>query len=769
MKQSQSKKTYGQFSADGLEYIVNTPHTPRDWFNFLWNPTYLACVGSSMNGCSLYQNDAGVVTNLFGKQDMREDPRWIYVRDNKTGEVWSAGYFPCHTEHDEYEMRHGLGYSILRTLKNGIQVEFRVFVPRHHMGEVWTITIANQGKKDRDLSVFTVANIMLDGVNMPYGYVGGLTAEYLPKENMLFFRNMTHTVVDEKYRAFMYSDTKLAGWDVSKDHFLGRTKNYACPQRVVEGKLGNSIAGAEYLLGAAQHNLKLKKGQARTMNFVLGIVLDEKEARGMVKAFADTKKIEAELKALVSQNTERLGGLKLATPDKDFNRLFSVWLKQELYLMADWARFYFKGYRDTCQDSAGMSVLDAPRALAMLEKALRNQRSDGFAPRAFRVASMEIGAADKRYCDSPSWISHATDALLAETGDLALLERVVAYSDKGEGTIWDHNVRAMEYLWNDRGENGLSLIHYGDWCDLIDKAGVKGKGVSIWMSFALARVLKLVGAIATARGETALAATCAERYQTLSKAIRAHGWDKDHFLYAITDDGHEVGATRNKEGQYFINPQSWAVLSGVVTPAEYLKISRKFASTVETPVGPLTCWPAFTKYDPAIGQLTGTPAGFFTNGNVYCHAAAFKVAADFDAGDAEKAFETFQRILPSADKSEPFSQANGYTGPSAKRMIHHVSDDPWRTGTVAWNFLNCVDRLLGFRREIGGVRISPMIPAKWSKAAYERPFRGTTFAVEVRRGTKVGLTLDGKPIEGNFIPVPAGGLGKRVEVVCTIR
>lgn len=761
--------SYGDFSDDGLEYVIRTPHTPRDWFNFLWNPTYLASVGNSMNGCSLYQNDAGVVTNLFGKQDMREDPRWVYVRDNKTGAVWSAGYFPCLTEHERYEMRHGLGYSILRTLQNGIEVAFRVFVPRQHMGEVWTITVTNAGKKDRDLSVFVVANIMLDGVNMPYGYIGGLTADFLAKDNMLFFRNMTYTVVDEKYRAFMYCDAKIKRWDVSKDHFLGQTKNYACPQRISEGKLGNSIAGAEYLIGAVQHDLKLKKGAGKTFNFVLGIVLDEAEARGMIKAFATTKLIEAELAALKAENIARLGTLKLATPDADFNRLFSVWMKHELYLMADWARFYFKGYRDTCQDSAGMSVINPPRALAMLEKALRNQRSDGFAPRAFRVASMDIAAADKHYCDSPSWISHATDALLAETGDLSLLDRVVAYSDQGQGTIWEHNVRAMEFLWNDRGANGLSLIHYGDWCDLIDKAGVKGKGVSIWMSFATARVLKLVGKIATARGETALATTCAERYETLAQAIRAHGWDTDHFLYAITDAGNKVGATGAKEGSYFINPQSWSVLSGVLSPEEYLKISRKFAKTVETPVGPVCCWPPFTKYNPEIGQLTGTPSGFFTNGNVYCHAASFKVAADFTAGDTEKAWETFKRILPTEDKSEPYSQANGYVGPGAKRMRRHVSDDPWRTGTVAWNFINLSDHLLGFRRELSGVRIAPQIPKAWKGASFERAFRGTIFAVEIRRGAQPGLTVDGKPVDGDLIRVPVQGLGKRVSVVCTIK
>ena len=103
------------------------------------------------------------------------------------------------------------------------------------------------------------------------------------------------------------------------------------------------------------------------------------------------------------------------------------------------------------------------------------------------------------------------------------------------------------------------------------------------------------------------------------------------------------------------------------------------------------------------------------------------------------------------------------------RMKHHVSDDPWRTGTVAWNMLNCVDRLLGFRRTLDGVHLQPMLPSKWKRAGYVRPFRGTDFDISIRRGKKAGITVDGKPIDSDFIAVPMGGLGKAVKVVCTIK
>lgn len=764
-----SKATFGHFTPDGMEYVVTVPHSPRDWFNYMWNPTYLACVSQSFNGMSLYQDDKGVVTNLFGKQDMRDDPRWVYVRDNKTGEVWSAGYYPCWTEHQGFECRHGLGYSVLKTLHNGIRLEFRIFVPRKDAGEIWTVAVTNESGHRRDLSIFTAAKIMLDGVNMPYGYFGGLSAEYLPKDQMLFFKNTTHTVVKEKYRGFVYSDVKPSRWDVSRDHFLGKYRSEAKPERVAEGRLGNSIASCEHLIGALQFDMALAPKGSRTINQVLGIVMDLPEARKFRNAFRTGEKIEKEFQAMKMEKLARLGGLKLETPDEGINSLFSVWLKHQLYLMADWARFYFKGYRDTCQDSAGMSVINPDRALAMLKKALSNQRSDGFCPRAFRVASMDIAAADKHYADSPSWISHATDAILRETGDLSLLDHVVEYSDKGKGTIWEHNLKAVEFLWNDRGAHGLSLLHYGDWNDLIDKAGIRGKGEGVWMSFALARVLNLVGQIAEWRGDTAVAKKCRARHAILAKNILKHGWDGKYFLYAISDGGQKIGSRASREGKVFINPQSWAVLSGVVDAKRYTGIAEHIEPMVNTPVGPAHSWPPFTKYDGAIGQLTGTPAGYCTNGNVYCHAAGFKIAADLEAGRTDVAFANLKKILPSPDKSEPYAQANGYVGPTAHRMVRHVSDDPWRTGTVAWHFLNVVDRLLGFRRTLGGFHLEPQIPSAWKQLAFTRPFRGIVFQIEILRGARPGIWVDGHPIAGTFIPVPAATPGKKVvHIKCVI-
>ncbi|MCI2229840.1 hypothetical protein MC378_11740 [Polaribacter sp. MSW13] len=752
---------YGNFNNNGLEYKITNPQPPRDWFNMLWNPQYLASVGQNLNGFSLYQNEAGVLTNLFGKQDDRSAPRNIYVRDNETKEVWSVAPKPTRVKLDAYSCTHGLGYTTLESKKNGIKTTFQLFVPRKEAGEIWSVTVTNESGRKRDISVFSVAKVILDGVSLTYGYNSAVDGYHDKGKQRLFFRNRSVSVMTEKYRAFTYTDVPYDHFDISKEVFLGHNLSFQMPECIANGQLNDSDASTEYMVSALQHNLSLEAGAEQRINFVMGIVFDEEEADEFTALYANSSLIDEELEAIKKQNIARLGLTEINTPDADFNNVFNVWMKHQLYLMADWARFYFKGYRDTLQDAAGVAVINPDRALPMLEKALENQKNNGFCPRAFRVSSMEVAAADKHYSDSPSWISHATYSILRETGDLSLLDRIVAYADSGEDTIWDHNLKALDFLWNDRGERGLALIRHGDWNDLMDRVGAEGKGEGVWMSIALAKALKVVEEIAGWKGDTKIENQCAERYEEIKKNILAHGWDEDHFIYAFTDAGNKVGDNASEEGQVFINPQSWAVLAGIIDAKKYEEIMKKIEPMVDTPVGPVHNWPPFTKYNKDIGSITGIPQGNFTNGNVYCHAASFKIAADYAAGRNDKAFETFKNILPSEEKSEPYAQPNSYVGPSALRKERNVSDDPWRTGTVAWNMLNCFDNLLGFKREFKGVTINPQIPSHWNNLSYKRFFRGTLFKMNISRGTTQKVVVDGVTQESSFIEVPKNGLTKK--------
>jgi len=78
--------------------------------------------------------------------------------------------------------------------------------------------------------------------------------------------------------------------------------------------------------------------------------------------------------------------------------------------------------------------------------------------------------------------------------------------------------------------------------------------------------------------------------------------------------------------------------------------------------------------------------------------------------------------------------------------------------------------ILGVMPDWDGLKIDPSIPSAWDGMTATRKFRGATYNVTVKnpdhvcKGVK-SVTVDGKAIDGNVLPVfPEGGV-HTVEVV----
>ena len=144
-------------------------------------------------------------------------------------------------------------------------------------------------------------------------------------------------------------------------------------------------------------------------------------------------------------------------------------------------------------------------------------------------------------------------------------------------------------------------------------------------------------------------------------------------------------------------------------------------------------------------------------------------------GRGDRAWEYFRKICPAytehisdLHKVEPYVYAQMIAGKDAFKPGE--AKNSWLTGTAAWNFYTISQYILGIQPIYEGLRIDPCIPAEWKKFSVKRKFRGAQYHIEVKNpnGRMKGvasLTVDGKNIEGNIIPLmPAGGT-YRVEVV----
>ena len=125
---------YGHFNAEGTEFIITNPKTPRDFDNYLFNNAIYSEVQQTGVGYTMYQID-GTETTLLSS--MHRDVyyerdsimnRLVYVRDNETGEFWNLNWEPVKKETEYFRCRHGLGYTILESKVNDIEASLRIFV-----------------------------------------------------------------------------------------------------------------------------------------------------------------------------------------------------------------------------------------------------------------------------------------------------------------------------------------------------------------------------------------------------------------------------------------------------------------------------------------------------------------------------------------------------------------------------------------------------------------------------------------------------------------
>jgi cellobiose phosphorylase len=183
-------------------------------------------------------------------------------------------------------------------------------------------------------------------------------------------------------------------------------------------------------------------------------------------------------------------------------------------------------------------------------------------------------------------------------------------------------------------------------------------------------------------------------------------------------------------------------------------------------VGYRICAPGFSQYDPRVGRMSNTMPGMAENGGCYCHAAGFKGVADCMLGRAEEAWETFVKVAPDNPRNpvsqslmEPFSFTNMF---SMVPQCYGRSGYPWRTGTSGWFTMLLLEWILGARRHYKGLLISPCLSKTVPCAALTRTFRGATYQIEFDNsaGRCVGatsITLDGRPVSGNILPLSASG------------
>lgn len=801
---------YGFFDDQNREYVITQPDTPLPWINYLGCQAYFGIISNTAGGYSFYRDARlrRLTRYRYNNAPFDFGGRYVYVRDDESGDFWSPSWQPTRRKLENYSCRHGMGYTTIGSQYSGIAASTRYLVPLDENLEIWQLTVTNRREQAARLSIFSAIEFCLwdaqdDSTNFQRNFSIG---EVEVEDGVIYHKTEYRERRD--HFAFFGCSEKIAGFDTQRDVFLGPYRGWDNPAVVEGGRACNSVAHGWAPIGSHQVQLSLEPGESRQIIFVLGYqenpreqkfdppgsqTLNKKSAKCVLSRYLAQTNADAAFEKLRRYWDELLGLYQADTPDVHTNRMVNIWNAYQCmatFNMSRSASFYESGigrglgFRDSNQDLLGFVHMVPERARERIVDLAATQLPTGGAYHQYQPLTKrgnnDVGSG---FNDDPHWLIVGVAAYLKETGDWGILDEKVPYDNQpgSETPLYEHLQRSFRYTLDRLGPHGLPLIGRADWNDCLNlncfsdspgqsfqtttnKDGKVAESVFIAGLFALAG--RELAEIAKHRGLDSEACSYLNEVNKMEATIRQHGWDGEWFLRAYDDFGRKVGSNENAEGKIFIETQGFCTLAGVGLEdglaARALKSTREKLATKH---GIVLQQPAYSKYYLELGEISSYPPGYKENAGIFCHNNPWVMIGEARVGNGDGAHDYYSRINPSAreeisdlHRCEPYVYSQMIAGRDAP--THGEGKNSWLTGTAAWNYYAITQWILGIRTGYDGLQIAPVVPKSWQGFKVTRKFRGVTYNIAVERtgpGNKVCLEVNGNCVTGNVVPLPPAG------------
>ena len=799
---------YGYFDDQAREYVITRPDTPAPWANYLGSPEYGALISNNAGGYSFVKSGANgrILRYVFNQFD--QPGRYIYLRDDETGDFWSVSWQPVGKDLNAYksECRHGMGYTVMTADYSGIHSSAAYYVPLDKTHEVWRLTVRNDSDRARKLTLTGYAeftshgNYEQDQVNLQYSQFITRTLFDGNRVRQQIHGNLdaAEDEVDAKTvieRFFGLAGAEISSYCGDRAEFLGPYRGYNNPIGVERGNLWNQLGYNGNSCGALSTTVTLKPGETVTLAFLLG-EKPAKESARLLDAYQDPAAVcEAELDALKAFWHGKLSRFQVKTPCPEFDTMVNTWNAYNSFITFTWSRaasFIYcglrngYGYRDTVQDIQGVIHLEPEAAAEKIRFMLSAQVDHGGGLPLVKFThnpGHEDTPEDASYvqetghpayrADDALWLFPTVSKYIAETGNTAFLDEIIPFANRDKGSVYEHLKRALDFSLKRLGPHGMPAGLHADWNDCL-RLGAAGESSFVAFQFYYAfTILREFAAYEKDSSYLAWLETEQEKLRTLLKDLC---WDGDRFIRGFTESGDVIGCHSDPEANLWLNPQSWAVISGLASRTEAEAAMENVYQRLNTEYGAILMDPPYHAhaFDGALAVIYN--AGVKENAGVFSQSQGWLILAEALLGHGDRAFQYFRENAPSMQNAqaeirriEPYCYGQfteGAASPHAGRSHVH-----WLTGTASTVMVGCVEGILGMRPDLGGIQIAPSIPREWKTLEIHKEFRGKSLHILVENpdGRESGcksLTVNGTPMEGNYVPEDC--LTERTEIVLTM-
>ena len=782
---------YGYFDEINKEYVITKPNTPAPWANYLGSPEYGAIISNNAGGFSFVKSGANgrISRYIFNSED--KPGRYIYLRDEESGDFWSASWQPVGKDLNDYksECHHGTAYTKLIAEYAGIKSEALYYVPLNKTYEVWRLKVTNTTDKPRKISTFGYIeftnenNYENDQINLQYTLF--ITRTYFKGNKILQAINentgKNADGTNFKERFFGSVGAPIVSYNGDKAAFLGNYNGYGKPIAVTNGKCDNTLNYNSNACGALHSSLELQPGETKEIAYVLGQYNDVQSAE-ILNAYSDLSVVDKELAELKAYWHGKLQNLQVKTPSASFNSMVNTWNAYQCFITFIWSRaasFIYcglrngYGYRDTVQDIQGIIHLDPEMAVEKIRFMLSAQVDNGGGLPLVKFnhnAGHEDTPDDASYAqatghpayraDDALWLFPTILKYIAETGNINFLDEVIVYANGGEGTVYNHLQRAIQFSMERLGDHKMPAGLHADWNDCL-RLGKKGE--SVFVAMQLYYAMTVLREFSEEKKDTGYIAYLDKEQKDLGDIIQSVCWEDDRFIRGIKEDGQVIGSKKDPEANMWLNPQSWSIISGLASKEQAEAALESVHRELNTPYGVRVMAPSYVDhaFDGALAILFNPSTK--ENGGIFSQPQGWIILAESLMGHGNRAFEYFTESSPASQNDnaevrvlEPY--VHGQFTEATESPFEGRSHVHWLTGTASTVMVGCVEGILGMRPDLNGLQVAPSIPSDWKEFTMIKVFRGKTLNIKVENpnGAEGGCKefyLNGEKLEKNYIPV----------------
>lgn len=795
---------YGHFDNEKREYVIDRVDLPVSWTNYLGVKDLCVVVNHTAGGYMFYQSpEYHRVTRFRGNAVPMDRPgHYVYLRDAKDGDYWSISWQPVGKPLNQakYTCRHGMSYTTYECDYKGIKASQTLMVPMDDAVELWDVRLKNTTDKERRLSVFSYCefsfhHIMIDNQNFQMSlYCAGSSYDENIIEYDLFYEEFGYQ--------YFTSNVTPDGFDCLRDSFLGAYRTEDNPIAVERGTCSGSHELGNNHCGSLQKDLVLAPGEEVRLIFMLGE--GSREAGKKIREkYSDMANVDAAYAQLKDYWENKFAQLQIKTPNEGMNTLINTWNLYQAEVNIMFSRFASfievggrtgLGYRDTAQDAMTIPHSNPEKCRQRIVELLRGLTTKGyglhlFSPEWFdpdakkekkkpfksptvipTVNAKDIVHGMEDACsDDALWLVPSIIEYIKETGETGFADETVTYADGGEGTVYEHMKRILDFSAEQVGATGICKGLRADWNDCLNLGGGESAMVSFLHYWAICHFLQLAEYLGRTED--------VEKYQAMRERVgnvcNRELWDKEWFIRGITKNGKKIGTSEDAEGKVHLESNAWAVLSGAADVEKGKRAMDSVDKYLFTPYGILLNAPSYTVPDDDIGFVTRVYPGLKENGSIFSHPNPWAWAAECVLGRGDRAMKFYNALCPyyqnnmiEIRQSEPYSYCQFVVG--RDHTAFGRARHPFMTGSGGWAYFSATRYMLGIRPDFEHLTIDPCIPADWKKFSAVRRWRGAEYKIHVENpdGVMKGvqeLYLDGEKVER--IPVMAQGSRHDVRVV----